>query len=427
MSKAFVIRNLHAFMFLFGFLIFFGIFNSVIDWPLQGIHSTRQADTLFSAYSYCYEGTEFLKPKIAHRDDTTGVSIGEFPLFSYLLSIPCKVTGSWSDPLLKYISLFTALLCTGMWGLFLKRKYFPKDENVLPLWAGVFFFMITHLTHLTIPIPDAFASLLIAFAGLIDKPVWHRRLASYFIFAIAFLIRPYFFLLAFLIYENIFVAVGALAVCVGPYLFWYKHWVKQSEIDYYATELKSRLDLLKELPRALLNIPNVFFRGHLNFVFIVPFILGALKQKKWVLFTILGWIVVILLKGDHYVNHNYYLGSASLFAAVITLAGLNRMKKWQQLLILGSSILIGITNTQHLWTDTKDNHFFSIQKEIQKNFVPADVKIVAYEFAPSLLYWARRPGWLLTADKLANSICPSSTVKFKLYFVDHHPKVEPCP
>jgi hypothetical protein len=68
------------------------LYSSFILWsfqaPLVGVHFIRQADTLFTAYSYCKEDSSFLYPRIVHRENTSGVSIGEFPLFSYVLSLP---------------------------------------------------------------------------------------------------------------------------------------------------------------------------------------------------------------------------------------------------------------------------------------------------------------------------------------------------
>ncbi len=413
-------------LFFIGFFCFSAIVLSVLKWPLQGIHSHRQADTLFAAYSYCNEGTEFLKPKIAHRNATSGVSIGEFPLFSYVLSLPCKVTGEWSESFPKIFSVLLALFCTLAWGSFLKKKYFQASENLLWIWAGVFFFIIGHLIHLTIPIPDAFASLIIAIAGLVDRPLWTRRTLSYFLFALGFIIRPYFFLLALLVYENLFVAIGALAVCGAPFLFWYKYWIRQSEIDYYATEVKTRAELIQEFPRAIKNIPNVLLRNHLNFVLAIPFFRGVMKKKKWALLFLISWCIVLVAKGDHYVNHSYYLGSASLFAAVLILAGILDLKRWQQNTLIGLSIVIGIANTQHLWLGTHGNHFFEVQEALEKNHVPANAQIAAYvEQSPQFLYWARKTGWLLMPDQVHEK-CPSN-VQFKLYLANDQVRMEPCP
>lgn len=427
MLKKFAYRNPYLLIFLLGFICFLGIFVPASRWPLQGIHSHRQADTLFAAYSYCYENTPFLTPKIAHRADTTGVSIGEFPLFSYLLSLPCKVTGTWSDPLLQFISLLISLLCTVAWGIFLKKKYFPETKHVLSIWAGVFFFITGHLIHFTVPMPDAFAALIIALAAIVDKPQWQRRALSYTLFALAFVIRPYLFPLAFLAFESPIAAVGAIAVCGGPYLFWYKYWIQQSEINYYATDVKKIGELIHELPRALKNAPIIFLRNHLNFVLLIPFIRGIGKRKKWALLCLLSWIMVTALKGDHYVYHSYYLGAASIFAAALVLAGLTDLNRWQQISIICLSIFIGLASNQHLWTSTKGNYYFKIQEVLRINKVPDNARIAAYvNQAPHILYWARKTGWTLPPTE-AHGKCPSPAVQFKLFLVNDQVRIEPCP
>ena len=195
-------------------LILLGAFLFNASSPLQGIHTIRQSDTVFAAYSYCMEGTDFLKPKVAHRGTTSGVAIGEFPLYSYIVSLPCQVRGSWSEYDPKFFILFFWILNFLIWTAWAKLylKLAPSNKDDIASLAIIFGFSTFALLYLTISLPDNLAFLLIGLAAYLqisDFRLLNRTLSqksisilSALLFILGFAVRPYLIPLILLVHRR---------------------------------------------------------------------------------------------------------------------------------------------------------------------------------------------------------------------------------
>lgn len=322
-----------------GFLFFLAVlYSGFILWsfqaPLVGVHFIRQADTLFTAYSYCTEGASFLYPRIIHRENTSGISIGEFPLWSYILSLPCKITGVWSDRLPNYIS-FLLFLCNILiwWRVFQKilSKYIEPTErdSLFSDFFVLIFFSSLALTHWTIPLPDVF-SLFLAGLGISLGISWRKQislggslasespisngdhpqksqpslgklvnnfglplLSAFFILS-AFAVRPYiapvFLLLLPLESRSLrqllslklsyWVFLCGLAVgALTSYWGWYHVWKTKSEILYYNTSLVSPIEIWNQFSFVIKGLWNHVVRSELHFIGLLAFFYILLKDR----------------------------------------------------------------------------------------------------------------------------------------------------
>ena len=177
-------------IFWFFVLILFLAFAYNATSPLQGVHTIRQSDTTFAAYSYCYEGTEFLKPKVAHRGATSGIAIGEFPLYSFIMSLPCQIRGTWSEYDPKFLILLLWILNLLVWTAWAKVYLKPHEPAAFSIFLG---FSTFSLLFMTIALPDNLAFFLIGLAAYL-KTYSQKKLsliASSLLFILAFAIRPY--------------------------------------------------------------------------------------------------------------------------------------------------------------------------------------------------------------------------------------------
>ena len=382
---------------------FVGFFLTAMVWlytsisPLEGIHSIRQADTLFAGYSYCVEGSSFALPKIAHRENTSGVAIGELPLFSYILSWPCQLTGQWSEVTPKIITWIFLMLALGVWGMWFQRSY---PERWPGFYGFAFLFLISTQVqlHWTIPIPDIFAVLIFGLSLLWAEKKW---ILSVLFFALGFWIRPYFLPLILLVPQRKRWFWYVLA-CVPIYFFWYKYWILKSQIEYYNTKVLSLKELQAALPATVQAVLTRFFRNDVNFVGVVLlfFAFRKVKYDFWLWLTAATSLAfVVILKGDHLVNHGYYLGASSLLWILLMSVGLReappKMVPW----LLGIYLLVMVANTQHLWRHlglVKQEEVLALIKE--KGVAPTD-KIATYltdwPQDATYLYWAKRTGWSL--------------------------------
>lgn len=436
-----------SFVFLLGVLIY------ITPSPLQGIHRIRQADTLFAAYSYCKEQTPFHLPKISHRENTSGVAIGEFPLYSYIVSLKCKLTGTWDEVTPKLLTWLMGLLAILLWFKnFQILMASSKDaasaslNNMGEFVSFTFLFIFATQVHLhwMIPIPDILAVLIF---GLSFYLLFYKKCSSFFcnfltvfisalLFAIAFVIRPYFLLLIFLpvlkfILEKTkytsaqsfimrflqeyfywFAATGLFSI--GLYFYWYKVNIYQTEIYYYNLSIVPFREVLADKLKITEAFLIQIFRNHMNFigVWLVWQALRKNKDSRW-LFTlaIINALFIISIKGSHIVNHGYYLGLTSLLVVLIMARGFVELSERKRVFFVSLYFIIFIINTQHLWNRQGLYNFQKMQVLIEEQKVSADQKIVSYATHQlddtGYLYWAKRTGWALPeAQFRAETPCP---------------------
>lgn len=412
-------------IFLFGLLIFAVLYFHNFEYTLRGIHKVRQADTLFSGYSYCFEDTSFLKPRIAHRENTTGIAIGELPLFSYLLSIPCKLTGRWSESFPRILSLLFFALNAVLWGLWIRKRYPAVSMSA---WLIFFCFSSLHLGHLTIPLPDGLALLFVGGALLLwdreDKNFW-MNLLGVLLFVLGFWMRPYLFPLLFFKLENRKLVLSTFIACVGIYLFWYKYWViKNSEIEYYYTNLGHFSDWIIQAPSLIGPYILIAGKEMTNYIGIFMILFFARDLKKlWLLWGVI-WLMVIGARGLHMLNHHYYLLAASVVTSIMMTVAWTQMQNRYKLWIPILFIISGLSINQHLWNPPREKWQMQLEGMADEQ-VPKDAKVATYiGLSPQWLYLIKRTGWMFDPKKYTGT-CPEGAT-WALILVNENPQFVRC-
>lgn len=400
-----------------------GYFLWSVNEPLLGVHRWRQADTLFASYFYCTEDSPFLLPKIAPRQNTPGVGIGEFPLYSYIISLKCKATGQWDEAFPKLVQLLFYFLLIGSWGLYLKRRY--KDLTFSPwIWLALAGFMPNALRFYTIALPDGFALLLISISAhlwlscqLIDdqislkNQVWPPRfllgdLKSFefwlglVIFAISFLIRPYyFFFILWLLSSNLAVLLTTIT-CIGLYIFWFKSWIHHSDLaQYYGTQLKSLSVLQGEWPKAFLGLLTGMIWDHMSYIGVLFFAKGFRKDQRLLLAWFLCLIILPTFRGAHFLTHRYYMLGGGILSAVIMLWGFQnfrwRYKNWIPIVMM----VFAVITIQHNWQPDRDGWKLKMRTEAQRLMGRGEKLVTYHQFNPEWLYYPLKTGWTLDMNE----------------------------
>ncbi|MGE0632866.1 MAG: hypothetical protein AB7O96_10680 [Pseudobdellovibrionaceae bacterium] len=409
----------------FGLIVFAVLYFQNFEYLLRGVHKIRQADTLFTGYSYCFEGTEFLKPKVANRENTSGVSIGEFPLFSYLISIPCKMTGQWSETFPRYFSIFIFLLNGLLWGAWIKKR---NPQILFSSWLIFFFFCSLQLLHLSIPLPDGLALLFMGGALFLwEEKGMHQTyfwISGLFLFGVGFLMRPYLFPLVFLYWDKK-TWTAALALCGALYFFWYKYWIfKYSEVSYYLTRVVNPEDLVPQIPGLILPIIEISIIEMMNYVGLFLILFFVKDFKKEIAIWALVCIMVIGARGKHFINHNYYLLAGSLVISIVMTLAWNKIKNRCRTGILLLFVLIGIGLNQHLWKAPKEKWQIDLERMANEK-VPKDAKVASYiGVSPQWLYLSKRTGWMFKPEKYTDQ-CPEGAA-WALILKDELPEFIPC-
>lgn len=131
----------------------------------HSLHTWRQADCLSITLNYYQHGMNFLEPEIHNLisdDNTSGKTIGEFPILYYFIALLWKIFGIhlWIYRLVGLLVVFW-----GLFSLFKITSYFLKD-NFWAMWLPMILFTspifadygISFLTNVT-----AFSLVLVAF------------------------------------------------------------------------------------------------------------------------------------------------------------------------------------------------------------------------------------------------------------------------
>lgn len=413
-------------------IAWFQVWNS----PLEGVHTIRQADTLFAGWSYCVEGSEFLRPRVAHRGATGGISIGEFPLASAFFALPCELTGIWSEAAVRSLVLLLLILNAFLWGQFVRRRWperWPGWDWFLVVWL----FSTHHLMHFTIALPDPLAFALIALAGLgflaardFRGPYLGGilcRLGAAVLFVIAFGMRPYLVPLLLLVIPGLAWQVGVFIACGLFYLVWFKWWILQSEVVYYATEATSFAETWEKLGPICLAFLEAVFRNALNFVgawwVFVAFRENRDRRMAWL--TAGAFLLVLGLRAPMILNHKYYLGAGVLLLTIWMVWGVRRAPAWLAWVYL----LVAVVNVQHLWHGNGLAKMRLVQAEIARAAVAPEDKIAVYigdGLPVAYLYWAKRSGWGFHGDDFRGvEHCPEGA-RWAMTWEDSGPRVQEC-
>lgn len=418
-------------------LLIMGLWINVINEELVGAHTHRQADTLYTAWSYCHEQTPFLLPKVIFRGMGEGIAIGEFPLWSWFLSTQCQVSQKWNEAFPSWITLLFFFLNGLIWWLWLLRQFnqnkksfglsFEIDKKHFWLWAIIYFFSSFNLIHYLIPIPDIFAMTVIGIAalGFQNKNRFIKYTAG-FLFLTGFLIRPYLFPLLFVIVFDVNILIWCSGLATLGYYCWYMKWADLSQINYYAIHIEPLKALINQFPHALQTSVNYILHNHWNFILAWPFFLFAKRNAKLFALWLSAFIFIVFMRGHHIEIHNYYLGAISFLGLMMALSGLQFLSPRKIQLVVLVYAMIGIANTQHLYHSNKNNWPVLLQTEADLSGVKAQDKVAVYiSFDPSFLYWSKHVGWLKSAEEFRPGQCPAGA-DWSLILVNNYPQYLPC-
>jgi len=443
-----------------GLLILFIVTVRVLDIPLMGPHKTRQADTLFTGYSYCIGDSTFFYPKVAHRENTDGIAIGEFPLFSALISLPCRWTGEWSEVTAKIITYILWILNFFVWSQWYYRRqrltdqlsspsvkdrmpysYDSYDSNEVK-WGFLLFFVFSPLTitYLLMPLPDNLGLLSIGLAALFwqKQPSSQKNGTPYpsllwclgsLLFALGFLIRPYLFPLLLVTAPSLRSGLLSFGFCVLGYLFWFKYWIHHTQIWYYLTDTKPFTSLFTngwKVPKSLFDQLSL---NHLSYIGVIPFYLALKKNKQLLLAWIFSLLFILLLKGDHFVNHAYYFMAAGFISIIAMCDGFWNLSKKTQTVYRYAYVFLGLYLVQHHWHKPDNQRYLTLPQLMENQKIALTDRIAVYDtFSPQTLYLAKHVGWYLEKDQWKGpSSCPKGA-RWALLFdpKDDHPYLVTC-
>jgi hypothetical protein len=385
-------------LFCVGLLLYF--WSQTYFIPLNGAHQWRQADTLTTAYFYCTNESSFFKPEIAAREGTTGVAIGEFPVYSYIVGQTCQILGYWSEVTPKVINWLFWILAIFVWWNFLKLRLQSKALTDFLIWILLFAISPTLVNYLTITLPEATALFFWGTAAWFFekyKFVHQKKWATFALvfFSIGFLIRPYY--IPFLFFFGIprIFKFRILLLAVVLFVAWYKLWASYATTMpmYFGINFESLSSVLMSIPSALSVMPTRLMDHFTLAGLILALYFWSEAKFLWLLYFF-SLLIMLALKATHLEAHPYYLLASAVLATLILMKILRARKastiRWVLSLYVLQSFASNIHNFRpnHLWPKIKEH---LIEKQI-----PADSTIASYLGKnPAWHYFLKRKGILL--------------------------------
>lgn len=382
---------------LVGLFLFLCFFAKGLQDPLTGNHKWRQADTLFASYFFCEEDPNFFTPRIAHRGSTDGVSIGEFPLYSFAVALPCLLTGQWSDVYGKILSLFAFLALSYFWAKGSSRHFFGNENHWILLF-GTIFFSSLHLEFLARPFPDSLALLCLGLAVYLWRPDTkkqkvHIHVLCMLLCTIGFLIRPYLAPLLIFIVPNIRIAMATFVPILATYIAWYKYWVHTSSIQYYRTHISDVHDVLQTLPEAIRTALEYSAVHHVNILAVPLLLIAFWKWPKHFLLWAFSILLVIAASDTHFIVHGYYLLAASVLSALLIARVLVSLPATVQASFITLYVGFGLWSTYDQYLPSTHKLWERIPEALEPYAKKGDPLVTLSKGGPELLYYMKSPGW----------------------------------
>jgi hypothetical protein len=407
--------------------------------PIQGPHhSWRQADVAAVARNLAFESPDIFHPRIDYRNEKSGITAMEFPLYPALVALPMAATRSDSDLFGKYVSLLAA---AAVWWLLVRLM--TRRWGLNP-WAA-------HLACAAVPLfsaysvlfmPEETALLLAVLSALLLDEWWQkprvRTLAlSGLCIALAGLVRPYvIFWGAPLAIAAVIAAVkdrtrllplvvtGVLALV--PFALWYFVWcphlVTTYGLDYFymGGSLKENLAALRS-PEFRDLFGPILKRFYLIGICLPLGLIGLelslraarASPRPWWDLTVIAVIPpatllgVCLASGTHFSPHVYYFGIIPSIVIILAFA-LHWVKRHAPVIfpLLGALIVansMSAISKEIPYRDSMIAYYDDVVPEVKAR-VPADDRIIVEDLGsrPWHLNPLRRKGWIVSRDTLVN-------------------------
>jgi hypothetical protein len=419
-------------------LVFFVLTRlPVLGAPVGGQHHMwRQADTAAVARNLAFESPDIFHPRMDMREDKTGITGMEFPVYQAVVAVFMAVTRSDADFFGKLVALLSTVGCWLLLARLLTRRL------GLSPWA-------VHVACASVPIllgyadkfmPESTALLLALITAERVESWWHsgqrRELVQGTVaMALACLARPY------MVFFGLFILVGAVmalrrrekllpllvsgVVALVPFGLWYGLWcphlVRAYGTDYFFTgspvgenlaQLATR-GFYKELGEVLTWF---YVKKPLVLLAIIglgaaPALVRASRSPWWTVVLLVGLPVVtlpllLLVIGDHFQPHIYYFFGLVPSVVLWLALGLDVVLRhatpaFPVAAVFAVANALGTFPAHFSVHDVEWVRYRDVVAQVEKDVPPTDLVVVEnLGHFPWHLHPIRRRGWVVDRVKM---------------------------
>lgn len=422
-------------------LFFLFHFISITAPPLD-THAWRQADTAAVARNFAEESANIFYPRVDIRQEFSGITGMEFPLYNYTIFIVNKIFG-YSHWIGRLIS--TIMGTIGIWFFYLlTKKVYNKTiayySSFVLAASPLFFYFSRNIQPDVTMVALSIISLYFAAKYSKTKVIWDYIYFLFFL-SLSMLVKlPAIFIVPpalYLIYRNKTISlVEALLwiIVVLPNAAWYLHSNYLSTNFGLGNYYYEGLNLTKSL-----NMIETFdFWKHefiLRIASTVTTILGAIlalfglilvviKKYYFVLLWLISIIIFLLLFSFKSYYHTYY--SLPLTPVIALLAGvgiaffvdrfLKSNLKYLIFLFIAAIIINLVVIVRPLYA-LNNQEYFDLEN-ITSVSVPSNERVIVNGGpAPIMLYFSHRKGWTVENSQLTTETIDLFSKKGARYII----------
>jgi len=404
--------------------------------PIGRVHKWRQADAAAVSRNLAFESADIRYPRIDVRGDRTGITGMEFPAYQAAVAILMRAFDSRADWIGKAIALGASLLAWVALVTFMVRRF-----GINPWSAGASLAVSPMLFNYGSRfMPETFALMCACISLERFDAWWDQRRAIQLAcalgtVALAALVRP------FVIFLGLPMAVGAVvlvrnrsravwALVAGgllallPFVAWYFWWdprlVRQFGIDYFFMGSPVRQNLAAMASAKFWSkLGWVICQEYVSWQLLPLFILGAWtfwgrsrgREDRWLWLTVvvgvpvLALTVLLLLTGQHFSPHTYYLFGILPPVAVCLAMGFDGIRvRWPKAfpVVVGCAVLLlPLTLAYQYEPESELTRYAAVLPDVAKKVASSDLVIVEDRGGYAWhLHPLRRRGWVEPRSRL---------------------------
>lgn len=413
-------RDIRFWIALFFLMRLYGITNP----PLEAAHSWRQTTVCMVARNFLEIEPNIFYPRIDIAGDKSGITGMEFPIYNYAIYLVSNVFGyqHWYG---RLINLMVSSL--GIYFFFsLVKRYF---NPALALNASLILIVSLWFSYSRKIMPDTFAASLAIISLFYGLSYFYEKrravyLFLYFTFGLLALLSkvPVIFLFSiFLIpvfdknqsLNSKFIFSLTSLFMLIPVFIWYLYWVPYlvEEFDFWHFFMGGSISdgivaVVDNLGIALKH----FYADSIKYIaflfFIVGLALAIYKKQKRILmvFALLffSFFIIILISGDTFIRHPYYMVPFVPIMALISAYGLSQVRS-SRLIVLFLFMIIfeGIMNQKQDFRLTEiQKSVINLELDLNRFSKPDDLIVINSGENPTAMYFAHRKGWVYNNDYL---------------------------
>ena len=391
----------------------------ITDPPADRAHNWRQSTVLMVARNYHEQGIDLLHPRVDFAGAHSGITGMEFPMLNAGVAAVAALFG-WQDWYGRVLVLLACVLGLLAYHALVRDHLGGRIAFIATLLVATSLWF--QYGRKTMPDVPALALVLTGLYALhrAGRQAWWYPLAWVAVALGVLMKSPAALLLVGVLplwwpcrrQRRGHVLVAVVATSLLPAAWWYGAWVPHLERTYGFAHFFMGKDMGRGALELMARWPEVvekYYFDALRFTGAIAFLGGlllAIRRRAWhllavVLVAFVGMAGLMLLAGDTFAEHSYYILPIVPFMALVAAYGAAALPGRWAYAAAAVVALEGVANGQHdLFLPQEQHKWLTLEPELDRVSSRDDRIVINAGEVPTAMYFAHRKGWLATNARL---------------------------